>query len=120
MSPPIRIGSLNLGTARDHRHDFGRCCTDSTGDGEANLNSTQLFSCKVNQSSLYTGYTPWARLSSDRFSCSTGGPFLENSLGGVGLIFADKLRRGGNMGRGYALKLSKTMLFAMAINQACN
>ena len=38
------------------RHDFGRCCTDSTGDGETNLNSTQLFSCKVNQSSLYTGY----------------------------------------------------------------
>ena len=37
------------------RHDFGRCCTDSTGDGETNLNSTQLFSCKVNQSSLYTG-----------------------------------------------------------------
>ena len=39
------------------RHDFGRCCTDSTGDGETNLNSTQLFSCKVNQSSLYTGYS---------------------------------------------------------------
>ena len=38
------------------RYDFGRCCTDSTGDGETNLNSTQLFSCKVNQSSLYTGY----------------------------------------------------------------
>ena len=38
------------------RHDFGRCCTNSTGDGETNLNSTQLFSCKVNQSSLYTGY----------------------------------------------------------------
>ena len=28
--------------------------TDSAGDGETNLNSTQLFSCKVNQPSLYT------------------------------------------------------------------
>ena len=28
----------------------------TTGDGETNLNSTQLFSCKVKQSSLYTDY----------------------------------------------------------------
>ena len=27
-----------------------------TGDEETNLNSTQLFSCKVNQSCLYAGY----------------------------------------------------------------
>ena len=32
-------------------------CFYRSGDGETNLNSTQLFSCKVNQSSLYTGYS---------------------------------------------------------------
>ena len=52
------VKSFPVGKSADvSRDDFGRCCTDSTEDGETNLNSTQILSCKVNRSSLYTSYT---------------------------------------------------------------
>ena len=53
--PPIRIGSQNLGNARDHGQAFRGCWTDSTGTGRMILNSIQLICFCINQSSLYTG-----------------------------------------------------------------